>query len=326
MPLRSIRLRLLALVLVAVIPFAALIGVGIWNQQRDDRAAAISRAMHEARLLAVQVDDHIGNLEHLLTGLSLAVSTNSDNASANDTLLRQAKARSPSFFSHIMLFSLDGNNIGTSWDGEGARINIADYPYFREVLAGQRFAVGDVHVGRVTRKWVVNVARAVEDRADRLQAVIAVGTWLEHLQDALRVDELPPGSVVRIVNQHGIVVAQTTPGPDRIGRDLGTSEHGRRPVDPRKAWRAPRWRHRLAEEGGEANDRRAAMRSANPAFIPRNHLVEEAISAAVNDGYFSPFESLLTVLSIPYEDQPAFGRYVDPPRPDQIVHQTFCGT
>jgi serine/tyrosine/threonine adenylyltransferase len=42
----------------------------------------------------------------------------------------------------------------------------------------------------------------------------------------------------------------------------------------------------------------------------------------VNDGYFAPFESLLTVLSMPYEDQPAFGRYVDPPRPDQVVHQT----
>jgi uncharacterized protein YdiU (UPF0061 family) len=54
--------------------------------------------------------------------------------------------------------------------------------------------------------------------------------------------------------------------------------------------------------------------------------VEEAISAAVNVRDFQPFESLLTVLSMPYEDQPAFGRYVDPPRPDQVVHQTFCGT
>jgi uncharacterized protein YdiU (UPF0061 family) len=89
---------------------------------------------------------------------------------------------------------------------------------------------------------------------------------------------------------------------------------------------ATRWRHRLAEEGGEANERRAAMRAANPAFIPRNHLVEEAISAAVNDGDFLPFEDLLTVLSTPYEDQPVFNRYADPPRPDQVVHQTFCGT
>ena len=85
MLLRSIRLRLLALVLAVVIPFAALIGAGIWNQWHDDHAAAISRAMTEARLLAAQVDDHIGNLEHLLTGLSLAVSTNPDDASANDT-------------------------------------------------------------------------------------------------------------------------------------------------------------------------------------------------------------------------------------------------
>ena len=89
---------------------------------------------------------------------------------------------------------------------------------------------------------------------------------------------------------------------------------------------AARWRHRLAAEGGEANERRAAMRAANPAFMPRNHLVEEAISAAVNDGNFLPFEGLLTVLSMPYEDQPGFGRYIDPPRPDQVVQQTFCGT
>src|SRR5450631_2667131 len=89
---------------------------------------------------------------------------------------------------------------------------------------------------------------------------------------------------------------------------------------------AARWRHRLAQEGGEPTERRSAMRAANPAFIPRNHLVEEAIVAAVNDGDFSAFERLLSVVSAPYEDQPAFGRYADPPRRDQVVHETFCGT
>lgn len=90
---------------------------------------------------------------------------------------------------------------------------------------------------------------------------------------------------------------------------------------------AATWRHRLAEEGEEANERQAAMRAASPAFIPRNHLVEEAISAAVNRADFSAFESLLTVLSMPYEDQPAVAaHYADPPGPEQVVHQTFCGT
>jgi uncharacterized protein YdiU (UPF0061 family) len=67
------------------------------------------------------------------------------------------------------------------------------------------------------------------------------------------------------------------------------------------------------------------MRSVNPRFIPRNHRVEEAISAAVN-GDFSPFETLVAVLSAPHDDQPGFERYADSPRPEEVVHQTFCGT
>jgi len=49
---------------------------------------------------------------------------------------------------------------------------------------------------------------------------------------------------------------------------------------------ATRWRHRLAQEGGEPAERRSAMRAANPAFIPRNHLVEAAIIAALDGGDF----------------------------------------
>jgi uncharacterized protein YdiU (UPF0061 family) len=89
---------------------------------------------------------------------------------------------------------------------------------------------------------------------------------------------------------------------------------------------AERWRHQLARESREPTERRSAMRATNPLFIPRNHLVEEAIIAAETDGSFSAFEKLLSVISAPYDDQPAFGRYAEPPRADQVVHQTFCGT
>ena len=52
------------------------------------------------------------------------------------------------------------------------------------------------------------------------------------------------------------------------------------------------WRRRLDEEKSDADARQTMMRAANPAFIPRNHLVEDAISAAVNNQDFSPFETL----------------------------------
>jgi serine/tyrosine/threonine adenylyltransferase len=89
---------------------------------------------------------------------------------------------------------------------------------------------------------------------------------------------------------------------------------------------AARWRQRLSEEPQDAAARRNAMRSVNPAFIPRNHRVEAVIQAAMNNDDFAPFEELLTVLSKPYEDQPAFAAYAEPPLPDQRVLQTFCGT
>jgi uncharacterized protein YdiU (UPF0061 family) len=89
---------------------------------------------------------------------------------------------------------------------------------------------------------------------------------------------------------------------------------------------AVRWRQRISDEPQDAGPRQAAMRAVNPAFIPRNHRVEAIIEAAVNRNDFSPFEELLTVLSKPYEDQPAFAFYAEPPRPDERVLQTFCGT
>ena len=89
---------------------------------------------------------------------------------------------------------------------------------------------------------------------------------------------------------------------------------------------AARWRTRVAEEPQTAPERHALMRSVNPAFIPRNHRVEAVIKAAMKNDDYAPFEELIAVLAKPYEDQPAFAEYANPPKPDQRVLQTFCGT
>jgi serine/tyrosine/threonine adenylyltransferase len=89
---------------------------------------------------------------------------------------------------------------------------------------------------------------------------------------------------------------------------------------------AVRWRQRTSGEPQSGSERRTAMRAVNPAFIPRNHRVEAVIEAATNRDDFAPFEELLTLLSKPYDDQPAFAEYAEPPQPHQRVLQTFCGT
>src|SRR5690349_17317129 len=127
--LQGIRLRLLGLVLAATAPFIALIGTGLWQQWQNEQRQAQQLALSEARVTAALVDDHIGNLENMLTGLSFAVSTNPADAAANDALFRRVKASMPQFVANIMLFTLEGSNIGIA---EGKRFQAADRLYFQK--------------------------------------------------------------------------------------------------------------------------------------------------------------------------------------------------
>jgi len=92
-----------------------------------------------------------------------------------------------------------------------------------------------------------------------------------------------------------------------------------------QAWLAD-WRSRLSRESTSAADRAASMRGASPAFIPRNHLVEAALTAASEDEDLTLFDRLLQVVQRPYEDQPAAFEYSLPPPPSEQVFRTFCGT
>jgi uncharacterized protein YdiU (UPF0061 family) len=87
-----------------------------------------------------------------------------------------------------------------------------------------------------------------------------------------------------------------------------------------------KWRSRLAREPQAAAAHAAAMRQVNPAYIPRNHRIEQAITAAVESGDFSPFAEFLEVLSRPYEARKDREDYANAPQPDERVLRTFCGT
>jgi uncharacterized protein YdiU (UPF0061 family) len=80
---------------------------------------------------------------------------------------------------------------------------------------------------------------------------------------------------------------------------------------------ASRWRA-LGPDAG-------VMDRANPAYIPRNHLVEEALAAATA-GDLDPLERLLAAVTSPDEQRPGLERYASPAPEDFGTYQTFCGT
>jgi uncharacterized protein YdiU (UPF0061 family) len=91
------------------------------------------------------------------------------------------------------------------------------------------------------------------------------------------------------------------------------------------AWQA-KWKARLSRQPQPIEDALARMRKSNPAVIPRNHKVEEALAAAVASGDLGPMHRLLEALTNPFEDNPVKQDYCDPALPSAEPYQTFCGT
>lgn len=86
-----------------------------------------------------------------------------------------------------------------------------------------------------------------------------------------------------------------------------------------------RWQARLRQQPQSAAEAADLMRRNNPAFIPRNHKVEEALAAAEKDD-LSVMERLLAVLAKPYDDSQPQPDYAAPAPEDSDTYQTFCGT
>ncbi len=89
---------------------------------------------------------------------------------------------------------------------------------------------------------------------------------------------------------------------------------------------AVKWRNRLYEDPISDFERKLMMDRINPVYIARNHRVEQAISAAVNNEDFTPFHTLNSLLAKPFEFNKQYMEFADAPSDDQLVYETFCGT
>jgi len=153
--------------------------------------------------------------------------------------------------------------------------------------------------------------------------------WFTGMKKKLGLKENPAGSPESEEASELVdgVIAILKDGPvdyTRFFRSLGQAARGNhRPVRGMvldlaafDAW-AARWQALQPDAG--------VMDRVNPAYIPRNHLVEEALAAAT-DGDLGPFNQLVDVVRAPYEERPGLERYAEGAPEDFGSYQTFCGT
>ncbi len=164
---------------------------------------------------------------------------------------------------------------------------------------------------------------AVEEATEIVHAMPALmqAHWLERFRAKIGLVRAEEGDL-EMISDLLTRMAQNQADFTNTFRALGSDRARDQFADPAAfdEW-AKGWQERLAREDAPSD----VMAAANPAFIPRNHRVEQMIQAAVQ-GDYAPFNRLNEVLSRPCEDQPESADLMRPPAKNEVVHATFCGT
>ncbi len=164
---------------------------------------------------------------------------------------------------------------------------------------------------------------AVEEATEIVHAMpeLMQAHWLERFRAKIGLVTQEEGDL-QMISDLLTRMAQNGADFTNTFRALGTDRARDQFTDPAAfdQW-AEGWQARLQREEVPAE----VMKAANPAFIPRNHRIEQMIQAAVQ-GEYAPFHRLNDVFSQPYADQPGAADLMRPPTQDEVVHATFCGT
>lgn len=151
--------------------------------------------------------------------------------------------------------------------------------------------------------------------------------WLQRMGHKLGLDALEPGdasfieSLLDWMQQKNLDFTNTF-------RDLAHHERlmsGPYQDDHFRQW-IQRWEQQLAVEGKCREGVSDRMNRINPAIIPRNHRVEEALAACADRDDLQVLDELLRAITLPYSDAEELNKFRDPPPPGQRCYQTFCGT
>lgn len=143
-----------------------------------------------------------------------------------------------------------------------------------------------------------------------------LGIYNEEKEDEALVDEL-----LRMMQKNGADYTNTF-----RALTFDTNEDTKLFGTPEFAQWKKKWQERLSRQQESKASSHDLMRNSNPAVIPRNHRVEEALDAAVAQGDYSVMERLLNALSRPYSHTPEQDEYTKLPDQENSSYRTFCGT
>lgn len=220
----SLRRKFLAIVFMLV---ALAFGVGGYHANRafvQKRADAEGKVLERAREMALETERFVAATGQVLQAVAESPEIKRMDRRGSEAILSRLLPQYPQF-ENLFTAGRDGWVLATVIHPEGGRpVDVRDRPYFREVMATGRLALGEVQTGRLTGKPVLVVAYPVRDFSGRLAGVIGAPIsllrfqqWLaEHESEA----EAGRRTTITLVHKEGRVIADSVAPEAWAARDV----------------------------------------------------------------------------------------------------------
>ena len=208
--------RALLLVILALVP-AAIVQALLEQEAREERGVQVSdHASQLARLVAGQQARTLESVQHLMSAVSAheAIRLATPNREC-DAYLSRLLTEYPRF-SAMSSVDMTGHTVCSAMP-QRPEVSVAERPYFRSMMGGQAFAVGEFTEGLTTGQRTLHLASPLRDGSGAVIGGLVVGLSIAWLNDDLAQLQLPEGSAASIIDRRGVVLARVPEAQRFVG-------------------------------------------------------------------------------------------------------------
>lgn len=207
----NLRVRLLLLVLLAIIPALGLMLYTHLGLRRMVVEDVRDGALRLARLASNDQKDTIRDTRQLLFAMAQLAEVRGGNPDSCSAFFAQLLQQYPQYLT-LGVISPDGHIFCSAYPPSGPP-NVADQPYFQQVLETRDFAVSNYQIDAISKKAFLNFGYPVLDESNQIQSVVFASLDLSWLNQLAAEAQLPPGSTFTVIDRNGTILVRY-PNPE----------------------------------------------------------------------------------------------------------------
>ena len=221
---RSLRARLIQLVLLAVLPALGVILYSAAEQRHLAKSSAEIEALRAVRVLAGSLERLIYSTRHVLIALSRLTTMRDGDSQACNRQLSELIEEYP-LYTNLGVVNLNGDLI-CSARAVVKPINIADRAYFAKAVQSGAFAIGEYQIGRVSGRANLNLAYPISGDAGELKGIVFAGLDLASFAEIIAAAQLPESHTLTVIDRRGTILARHPNAEQWLGKPMegGLSE------------------------------------------------------------------------------------------------------